>query len=150
MLKSALDSLAIRVGLVIIVSFLAVAGAGFLLASVHLWLAEIWDHPAAAFSTGVIALVAAAIPLVVFWVRGRGSAKPPADSGADLRATESSEAAAMAGALGLDLGSWIKANSRTAVAGALLLGVLFGASPRARSEVRKFIATAGTGRHPRI
>lgn len=143
MLKAALDRLAARIAFIMIAALLGLAGAGFLLASFFLWLAEILSPPAAAFLTGVITLVAAAVPTLFFWFQGHSERSGAISSRRQWRETESSDAAAMASALGAELGSWVESNSRTAVLGALLTGVLLGASPRARAELRKFLETVG-------
>jgi divalent metal cation (Fe/Co/Zn/Cd) transporter len=146
MLKAALEGFATRIALVMIAALLALAGAGFLLAALYLALTEIASPPLAALLAGVIALVAAAIPVLVLRFRGRrGRQAAPSASGQE-RERDASEPAAMASALGAELGLWVDRNSRTAVAGALLAGVFLGASPKARSELRKLLKTAGAGR----
>ena len=146
MLKAALESFATRLALVMIAALLALAGAGFLLASLYLALTEIASPPAAALLTGVIALVAAAIPILVLRFRGRRGGAAAPSSSAQGRERDASDPTAMANALGAELSAWVDRNSRTAVAGALLAGVLFGASPKARSELRKLLKTVGDGR----
>jgi len=146
MLKAALESFATRLALVMIAALLALAGAGFLLASLYLALTEIASPPAAALLTGVIALVAAAIPILVLRFRGRRGGEAAPSYSAQGRERDASDPTAMANALGAELSAWVDRNSRTAVAGALLAGVLFGASPKARSELRKLLKTVGDGR----
>jgi Kef-type K+ transport system membrane component KefB len=146
MLKAALDKFALRIALVMIAILLAVFGVAFLLVSLHLWLSETWSLPAAAGLTGAIALLAAAVPLLVVRLMDRGSIDQTIHSSARPPESQPAEAAAMASALGAELGSWVADNSRTAVIGAFLTGALLGASPKARSELRKFIETFGTSR----
>ena len=146
MLKAALEGFATRIALVMIAALLALAGAGFLLAALYLALTQIAGPPLAALLAGVIALVAAAIPVLVLRFRGRRGGETAPPSSGQGRESGASEPAAMASALGAELGLWVDRNSRTAVAGALLAGVFLGASPKARSELRKLLKTAGGGR----
>jgi len=146
MLKATLDRLAARIALVMTVALLGLAGTGFLLASLYLWLAETSTLPLAAFLTGVIALIAAAIPVVANRLRGRPDRKRTisSDDGEQM-ATKPPDAALLAGAIGAEMGSWVAKNSRAAAVGALLTGIVFGASPRARSELRSLIETIASG-----
>lgn len=149
MVKAALNRLAFRFTLITIGTLFGLIGAGFLLASVFLRLAEIWGLPVAAFFTGAMALVGSAIVVLVLWVQGRSDVKGESRSSAARQEANAPEASAMAGALGAELGSWVAANSRAAVVCALLTGVLFGASPRARASLHSFIKTAGANRKPK-
>jgi hypothetical protein len=147
--KAALNLLAFRLALIIIGTLFGLIGALFLLASVFLRLTEIWGLPVAAFLTGVMALVGSAIVILILWVQGRSDIKGDSRSNAGGSEANAAETLTMAGTLGAELGSWVKANSRTAVVCALLTGVLFGASPRARAALHSFIKSAGANREPR-
>jgi len=147
--KAALNRLAFRLALIMIGTLFGLIGAGFLCASVFLRLTEIWGLPVAAFLTGAMALVGSAIVVLILWVQGRSDIKGERRSNAGGSEANAPEALTMAGTLGAELGSWVKANSRTAVVCALLTGVLFGASPTARAALYGFIKTAGAGREPR-
>jgi len=148
MLKAALNRLAARAALLVVVTLLGLAGAGFLLASLYLRLAEVTNPPLAAFLAGVIALTAAAIVAGIFWLGGRADRKRTTSPAQGEQRATSSEAATLAGAMGAEMGSWVAKNSRTAVFGALLTGIVLGASPKARSEARRLIETIASGWKP--
>lgn len=148
MFKAILDGVVVRVALAMILSSLAIAGVGFLLASLYLWCATLTSMPVAALVTGAVALAVAASPLLVLWAQRETARDRSATIGREDHKTESAEAAAMASALGAELGALVADNPRTAVAGALLMGVLFGASPSARSVLRSLVESLGARREP--
>ncbi len=149
MVEDALNRIAVRFALVIVAALLAVSGGAFLLLAIFLGLADELDETAAAFLTGAIAVLGAvAIILALRFGQIGGAGKKPRPSVRKAGLSDA-EATAMAGAMGAELGTWIKANSRTAVIGAFLAGIVLGASPQARTGLWDLIKTATGGRKPR-
>jgi hypothetical protein len=148
MFKAILDGVVARVALAMILASLAIAGVGFLLAALYLWCATLTSLPVAALVTGAVALAVAASPLLALWAQREPAHGRPAAPAQEGQRTESTEAAAMASALGAELGTLVANNPRTAVAGALLMGVVFGASPSARSGLRSLVESLGARRDP--
>lgn len=148
MLKVVLDGVVVRVALAMILALLAIAGVGFLLASLYLWCATMTSAPVAASIAGTVALGVAASPLLFLWAQHRTARDRSAPSGLEQQKTESAEAAAMASALGVELGARVANNPRTFVIGALMAGVLLGASPTARTGLRSLVESLGARREP--
>lgn len=148
MMEAAFNRLAVRFALIVVAALLGLCGTGFLLVAIYLGIAEELGRPLAAFLTGVIALLGSGAVVLALRFGRVGEAGKKARMAAVKSEPTDSEVTAMASAMGAELGTWIKGNSRTAVVGAFLAGTVLGASPQARAGLRDLVKTVARGRNP--